>query len=506
MKSQRLVLRMDDICFILEGTYPFVRGGVSSWTHNLIEDMPDLTFSLLAISPVKSAPLKFDYPIPDNVTNMVEVFLYNDVLPNQPCPGKKNKDVFWDLFFDFIVGKEDQYGSHFEKLFPLLCDPALRAVNARDIINSEESHELTEKLYEQIKKDDCSFFNFFWTWRSMLLVFMQAVNVEIPPAKVYHTACTGYAGLVGVLAKLKYNKPLILTEHGIYTKERKIEINQADWIEKKERSRVFIDQSQGTIKDLWLDNFYRLGRLTYDLSDIILTLYGGNEQLQIEYGADPDIIEVIPNGVQIEKFMPQREVVKSDPDTRRIGLVGRVVPIKDIKMFIKVCKIVLDAMPNVLFEVIGPMDEDEDYLKECEELCKLLGVEDTCVFTGPKNLIQENIYPQLDIMALTSISEGLPLTILEALCVGVPCVTTDVGACSELIDGRSEEDQSLGICGYIVPIGNAEEFAQACLKILRDPQLHAQMVTTGYKRIDTFYKQTDIVKRYKDLYLHYMKA
>ncbi|MEA1949270.1 MAG: GT4 family glycosyltransferase PelF [Thermodesulfobacteriota bacterium] len=496
---------MDDICFILEGTYPFLRGGVSSWTHNLIEDMPDLTFSLLAISPVKGPPKEFEYPIPENVTNIVETFLYNDILPNQPCPNKKNKDLFWDVFFDYLTGKNNQYGFHFEKMFPLLCDTASRAVNAVDIMNSRESHELTEKLYEEKKKDTCSFFDFFWTWRSMLLVFIQAINVEIPPAKVYHASCTGYSGLIGALAKLKYNRPLILTEHGIYTKERKIEINQAEWIQKKERSRIFIDQSQGTIKDLWLDNFYRLGRVTYDLADIITTLYGGNEKLEIEFGADPKKIEIIPNGVQIDRFFPQRSISKSDPNIRKIGLVGRVVPIKDIKMFIKVCKIVLDTMPNVIFEVIGPMDEDEDYLQECIELCKLLGVEDKCIVTGPKNLIKENIYPQLDIMALTSISEGLPLTILEALCVGVPCVTTDVGACSELLNGRTEEDIALGISGYVVPIGNAEEFAQACLKILRDPQLHSQMVETGYKRIDTFYKQTDIVKRYKDLYLYYMK-
>jgi glycosyltransferase involved in cell wall biosynthesis len=496
---------MDDICFILEGTYPFVRGGVSSWTHNLIEDMPDLTFSLLAISPVKGPPKEFEYPIPENVTNVVETFLYNDILPKQPCPNKKGKDLFWDVFFDYLTGKNNQYGSHFEKIYPLLCDTASRAVNGVDIIYSRESHELTEKLYEEKKKDTCSFFDFFWTWRSMLLVFIQAVNVEIPPAKVYHASCTGYSGLIGALAKLKYNRPLILTEHGIYTKERKIEINQAEWIQKKERSRIFIDQSQGTIKDLWLDNFYRLGRVTYDLADIITTLYGGNEKLEIEFGADPKKIEIIPNGVQIDKWFPQRSVSKPDPNIRKIGLVGRVVPIKDIKLFIKVCKIVLDSMSNVIFEVIGPTDEDEDYLQECIELCKLLGVEDKCIFTGPKNLIKENIYPQLDIMALTSISEGLPLTILEALCVGVPCVTTDVGACSELLYGRAEEDIALGICGYVVPIGNAEEFAQACLKILRDPQLHSQMVETGYKRIDAFYKQTDIVKRYKDLYLDYMK-
>ena len=495
---------MDDICFIQEGTYPFVRGGVSSWTHNLIEDMPDLSFSVVVLSPTVGPPKKFNYPLPPNVKNVTEVFLYNVILPEQPCPNRKNKKVFWDIFLNFLTGKDNQYGAHFEKLFPFICDPKLRAINTRDIINSKESQALAERMYEENKKDNCSFFDFFWTFRTMMLVFMQAVNAEIPPAKVYHAVCTGYAGIIGAVAKIKYNRPLLLTEHGIYTKERKIEINQSEHILKKQRSRVFVDQSQGTIRDLWIDCFCRLGRVSYDLSDKIVTLYGGNKKLEIEFGADPEKIDIIPNGVQVDKFLPQRSIGKSDPSTFVIGLVGRVVPIKDIKMFIKVCKIVIDKMPNVRFEVIGPTDEDENYLKECLELSKLLNVEDKCIFTGPKNLIKENVYPELHIMALTSISEGLPLTILEALCVGVPCVTTDVGACSELIYGRTEEDKALGICGYVVPIGNADEFAQACLKILRNSNLHSEMVEAGYKRIDKFYQQDDIVGQYRDLYSHYL--
>ncbi len=496
---------MDDVCLIQEGTYPFVRGGVSSWTHDLIEHMQDLSFSVVTLSPVKRPPRKFNYNLFPNVRNMTESFLYNVVLPDQPCPNRRNKTLFWDTFLDFLIGKNGQYGAHFKKMFPLICDPSQRAVNTRDIINSKESHALTERMYEESKKDSCPFFNFFWTFRTMSLVFMQAMNAEIPPAKVYHTACTGYAGIVGAVAKLKYNRPLILTEHGIYTKERSIEINQSEQFLRKMRSRVFIDQSLGTVRDLWTHYFYRLGRVTYDLADKIITLYEGNKNLQTFYGADSQKIDIIPNGVHVEKFLPQRNIKKHDTGIYKIGLVGRVVPIKDIKLFIKVCKIVVDAMPNVSFEIIGPTDEDEDYLIECYELSQLLGVEDKCIFTGPKNLLKDNVYPQLDIMALTSISEGLPLTILEALCVGVPCITTDVGACSELVYGRTKEDRAYGISGYVVPIGNAEEFAQACLKILRNRDLHSKMVESGHKRIDKFYQQTDVVEQYRNIYSHYME-
>jgi polysaccharide biosynthesis protein PelF len=505
---------MDDVCFILEGTYPFIKGGVSSWTHLLVEDMPDLKFSLLVLSPVVKEPLAYRYEVSDNVTNLVEVFLYNVNIPEQPCPNRKAKDEFWELFYNFLTYKDNTYTEHFKKIFPLLCDPQQRAVNTRDVIYSKESQRLTERLYEHFTQyGGCPFFDFFWTWRSMLIVYMQVMNMEIPPAKVYHAVCTGYAGLVGAIAKLRYNRPLLLTEHGIYTKERKIEINQADWIQKKERSRVVREQSQGPIKDLWLDNFYRLGLVTYEMSDEIYTLYSGNIDLEVEFGADPAKPKIIPNGVQVDKFAPQRPLqeermanLRPFEDTRIVGLVGRAVSIKDIKMFIKVCKIVLDSMPNILFQVIGPTDEDPEYYQECCELVEMLGVQNNFEFAGLKNLIKEKTYATLDIMALTSISEGQPLTILEALCVGVPCVSTDVGSCSDLVYGMSDEDKALGECGYVVPIGNAEEFAQACLKILQDIELHKQMIDIGYQRIDKFYQQQSIVQQYKDIYHHYMQV
>jgi len=341
----------------------------------------------------------------------------------------------------------------------------------------------------------------------MLLFLRKVVTLEIPQARVYHSLCTGYAGLAGVVAKLSYGRPLLLTEHGIYTKERRIEIHQAEWIRQESQARAIADPGRGTLRALWIDNFVRLGALTYECADRILTLYGGNRDLEIELGADPRKIEIIPNGVQVDRYEPQRPMqrerlarLRPAVDLRKVALVGRVVPIKDVKMFVRVCRVVLEAMPNVLFQIIGPTDEDREYYQECVELAKVLGVEERCLFTGPRNLIEERTYADLDIMALTSVSEGQPLTVLEAMCVGVPCVTTDVGASGELLNGRTEEDQALGICGFVTPIGNADEFARACLRILRDPVLHSQMVETGWRRVDRYYRQNDTIRRYRELY------
>ena len=197
---------MDDVCFILEGTYPFIGGGVSVWVQNLLESMPDISFSILALSPKIEKPKKYKYVLPPNVKNLVEVFLYTSIIPKQPCPMAQRKDVFWRKFYDFLSGKDESYGSHFAELLPMLIDPKQRVVSSYDLLYSEESHKITEKLYEQ-KKGTCSFFDFFWTWRSMLLILIQTLHMEIPPARLYHATSTGYAGLVGVIAKIKYGRP-----------------------------------------------------------------------------------------------------------------------------------------------------------------------------------------------------------------------------------------------------------------------------------------------------------
>ena len=75
------------------------------------------------------------------------------------------------------------------------------------------------------------------------------------------------------------------------------------------------------------------------------------------------------------------------------------------------------------------------------------GLEKIVLFLGSQNILK--VLDQLDVMILTSLSEGLPLVILEAFSAGIPVVATDVGACRELIHGRTPEDQALGPAGII---------------------------------------------------------
>lgn len=146
----------------------------------------------------------------------------------------------------------------------------------------------------------------------------------------------GYAGFLGMMARLVHRRPLILTEHGIYVKERKIEIAQADWIYADAKKRMRLERDLGVFQKHWIRTFESLGRLTYGCCSRIISLYEGNRQLEIEEGADPARTEVIPNGINLDHFQGLKSDGYPDPyqEKFRIGFVGRMVPIKDVHTFL----------------------------------------------------------------------------------------------------------------------------------------------------------------------------
>lgn len=489
-----------DICLILEGTYPFVTGGVSSWVHHLIAGMPDVTFSLLHISGSKSLAREPRYEMPPNVVNFLECYCHDPVVHADKCKfsmgGKKR---FWKEIDKFHKSAMDGKLAPFIEMMKAYAVPGSRVVNTEDLLISRTSWDYLVNTYQNTNEGG-SFIDFFWTWRAIHMPFFQILSAETPPAKVYHLVSTGYAGIAGIIAKLRTGRPLILTEHGIYVKERKLEINRADWIYSEPEKVITVKTTPGKLKAMWVDNFLVMGKLCYEFCDEVYTLYGGNLELQVEFGCDRDKLEVIPNGVDMKVFGPLRDVPKPNDGIRRIGFVGRVVPIKDVKCFIKACKICQDLCPGMKIEfmILGPTDEDKQYFAECETLVKMLGMEESVKFYGRVDV--RKYYPMLDIFALTSVSEGQPLTILEAGCAGTPSVSTNVGSCQELLEGYTDEDKALGLSGIITNIGQPRESGEAWAKLLKDEPLRQQMIAAGFERINQFYRQDMVLKRYHDIY------
>jgi glycosyltransferase involved in cell wall biosynthesis len=113
-------------------------------------------------------------------------------------------------------------------------------------------------------------------------------------------------------------------------------------------------------------------------------------------------------------------------------------------------------------------------------------------------------YSQIDVLVLTSLSEGQPLVILEGNCAGVPAVATDVGACRELLMGVSPEDQALGASGLITPVASPQETAGAIIQLWRDKDLRLRMGCAGRERTQRYYRQEQLYSSYAKLYQRYM--
>ena len=463
------------ICLIAEGCYPYVAGGVSAWIQMLLEGMSEHEFIIYTIGAESKMRGQYKYKIPSNVIKIEEHFLDEYFALTTRKKGKKVKitkseqkalnslvsgtDIEWEVLFDLFCGNDKWSAIDF-----LMSNSYLDAINL-----------VAQEKYSQI-----SFLDVFWTIRSMLLPLLSIISSDIVEADIYHSVSTGYAGIIGSLMKHKTGKPFIVTEHGIYTREREEEILKAKWVD------VYF-------KQLWIDFFSSMSLIAYSKADVVTALFSHARVLQNELGADYRKCRVIPNGISIDKY---KDVVplSSKSDTFVIGAIVRVVPIKDIKTLIYSFDMVKAELPNAVLYIIGPADESEEYYQECQELITNLGVKDV-YFTGRVNVAEW--MNKLDVVVLSSISEGQPFVLLEAMASHRPVVSTDVGSCRELIEGNHD---GLGDCGYVVPVMNPSAMAKALIRLGKNREQMIEFGRIGAIRVQQYYTIEMFLNTYKELY------
>lgn len=493
-------VRRADVCMVLEGTYPYVPGGVSSWCHDVIKSLPELSFSLLHIGPKAGAYGAPRYTVPDNVTGMVEHY----------CQSADTDTTRAELERTIRAARRTRSGGpsrtlralrrlHLESTIDdaLLADLAEADLSLDALLHGDEAFETIREI-ARVRCPAAPFVTMFWHFRSMHVPLIRLLAERAPDAAVYHAVSTGYAGAVAAVASHRARRPLLLTEHGIYSRERDMELARATW-DDATASDARLPATASQLRQLWSTFFLKLSQLAYHRAHQIVTLSDVNRTKEIEDGAAPEKIAIVPNGVDVDALTaaasPPVPHVKGTPV--RIGFVGRVVPIKDVITFVKACDI---AMRDVALdvEIIGPAEEDSAYAVRCKELVELLGRTEEIRFVGPKKLAE--IYGKLDICVLTSFSEGQPLVILEAHAQGVPVIATDVGACREMLEGRADADRALGPGGIVTAVASPEETAAALVKLARSQALRAKMGEAGRARVRTFYSKTAMIDAYRGTY------
>lgn len=465
------------ICLLTEGSYPYVVGGVSSWCQMLIQGLPEHEFLVYSIGAESRDRGKFRYQLPDNMIGIQEEFL-DDIL-GQKSQGMK-EDILTapekKVLYGLVVGDQP---IRIRDLVPIFRDRR-RFQSPLDIFMSSDFFQVIQQVYEE-KYAYLPFTDFFWTLRSMLIPLFFLLQQELPEADVYHSVATGYCGVIGAMAAEIYQKPFLITEHGIYSREREVEIIKSDW-------------AKGDFKSVWIQYFYNLAKLSYQTADHVYTLFEHNAEIERNLGCDPEKIGIVPNGVHLEQFAGIPELQQHDgPFT--IGAVVRVVPIKDIVTLLRAFFLVKRELPDARLFVMGGLEEDPEYYALCRQTVEMLRIQDV-TFTGAVRVVE--YLPKMDLLMLSSISEGQPLAVLEGQAAHRPFVTTDVGCCRELIYGDSTD--TLGPAGSIVAPMDYEAMAAEIVRLGKDFDLRRRMGNIGYERVRRGYTYEHFIASYRKIY------
>lgn len=467
------------ICIVAEGCYPYVVGGVSSWIHSMINSFPEYEFIILTIVANRSLRGKFAYELPSNVTEVHELYLEDmDWTRRKKLKNIKLNEEEYNAIRSLLLNQNVEW----ERLFRLFGE---KKFSLNQLLMGPDFMHAVRDCYE-LSYSEALFSDFLWTMRSIYLPLFLTMKMDIPKADLYHCSATGYGGVLGSMAKIRYGSGLLISEHGIYSREREEELIKAKWV-------------QGIYKDIWIAQFKKMSLLAYRQADVVTSLYEYARSLQIELGCPEEKAIVTPNGIDVSRFETVTVNDQMEPDMVHIGAVLRVTPIKDVKTMIRAFAYAKERVKNLKLWIMGPSNEDEQYAQECFDMVEKMGVSDI-VFTGRVN-VTDYIH-SMDMTILTSISEGQPLTILESYAAHKPVIATDVGNCRGLIYGESD---SFGEAGILTHIMNVREIAEAMIELATNKERREQMGENGYRRLMAKYKISDMKDTYRKLYQSFEK-
>lgn len=207
---------------------------------------------------------------------------------------------------------------------------------------------------------------------------------------------------------------------------------------------------------------------------------------------DPNKVKTIINGIDTDSFAESARINLSAkigiPEEHKVvGIVARLVPVKNHKMLLESFSLIKQKLKRVNLVIVG----DGPLRGELESYAKTLGIAEYVTFLGNRRDVPE-LMSAFNLFALSSLDEGLSLTLLEAMSSGLPIVATEVGGNPEVV--------VCGETGFIVPSQNPAAFAQACVKLLSDDNLALEMGRQGLERVRALYSIDKMTRSYEQVY------
>jgi len=230
----------------------------------------------------------------------------------------------------------------------------------------------------------------------------------------------------------------------------------------------------------------------------VLTISENTKQRLVRSGLKEKNVSVLYNGIDIDywtrdKVTPTLKKELGFPENHLlVGTVARITYDKDLPTFFSVAEKVTKQLPNVKFVIVG--DGYGDELKQAKKDVAIKGLDKFVFFTGHRTDLL-NIYSSFDLFLMTSLTEGLPNTALEAMALKVPVVSTAVGGVPELV-----KDQEHGL---LCPVGDIDGLSNAIISMLDKHDLRKTMAVNSRKRIEGKFNFAKRVKLLEDIYVDF---
>ena len=242
--------------------------------------------------------------------------------------------------------------------------------------------------------------------------------------------------------------------------------------------------------------YRRLDLLLMRRFDHLIAVSQATKDEMTAAGIPAEKISVIHNAIDTEEWAPSQE----SRDLRRqwglqdaypiVGYVGRIMPEKDLETWLRAATLVAKQFPTAHFVLVGD-GKDSTTQKDLQQLARILGIANRVHFPGYREDLL-SVYATFDTFLLSSRREGLPNSILEAMAMGRPVVTTDVAGAKELVqDGQT---------GYVLPQGDAHGLARAIISLAGNAKLRSQMGQASRQRIEDKFSFTHRLQRIEALY------
>lgn len=472
-----------------EGTYPFHQGGVSTWCDILIQKLTSVDYVIYSVLMDPFVTQKFQLP---KNTGIVKMPLWGTEEPSehlntpfsQTYLAKQRTDdhairtLFLPLFRDLI-----------EEIISMNKDPQRFALTLNALYEYFQIYEfklsfkseLTWNLYKEMvlsyvqdpkhrfAQPDiyCLIQSLGWVYR-----FFNILNTPLPKSHVTHSSAAAFCGIPCVLSKLQHKTPFLLTEHGVYLREQYLSLAKREY--------------SSFMNTFLIRLIHSITSLNYAFADQVSPVCQYNTRWEKKFDVEPQKIQVIYNGVD-QRIFKEATSPRSGPPT--VVTVARIDPIKDIKTLMRSAAIVRQSIPDVKYVVYGSVSVPE-YYEECLKLHEELQLKETFIFAGHTSSMAA-AYQSGDVIALSSISEAFPYSVVEAMMTGKAVVATDVGGIKE----------ALGDTGILVKPFDSEALAEGTLKLLQNPVLRDEMGRDGKERALNFFTLDRVLELHLKSYI-----